>query len=344
MVCFLGDSLHRMARKPRMRLPSWALFGWLIASLLFTGMNRLVAEDMFLHIPGVDGESQDYSQAGCIEVLAWSWGASHSGTLHAGTDGGAGTTNFQDIAITKWIDTSSPILLGRLSNGNMLTSAQLILRKGGSKPVEYYSLKMTDVLVTSLSAGGSAQEIRLTENITLNFAKVELTYIQVYPNGSPENPLDYGWDIAQKTSFDSGPGSSDNDGDGYSDQVDRDDDNDGMSDSYEQLYGFNQRVHDSNIDSDGDTMTNLEEFYLGTNPTQADSTFKAITTYEADSNLITISWPSAEGLTYKVMSASSLTEQYLVIGEYPSDGDGTTSISMPMVGGASFIKVEAIIP
>lgn len=327
-----------------MRLPSWALFGWLIASLLFTGMNRLVAEDMFLHIPGVDGESQDYSQAGCIEVLAWSWGAAQSGTTHLGAGNGAGEANFQDLSITKWVDASSPILLGHLSIGSNLTSAELILRKGGSKPVEYYSLKMTDVLVTSLSAGGSVDENRLTENISLNFAKVELTYIQLYPNGSPENPLDYGWDIAANTTFDSDTGSSDNDGDGYSDEVDRDDDNDGMSDSYEQLYGFNQRVHDSDIDSDGDSLTNLEEFYLGTNPTQANSAFKAITTYEAGSNLFTISWPSAAGITYRVMSAGSLTEKFLIIGEYPSDGDGTTSISMPMVEGTSFFKVEAIIP
>ena len=332
------------AREPRMRLHNRTLFGWLIASLLFTGMNRLVAEDVFLHIPGVDGESQDYSQAGCIEVLAWSWGASNSGTTHQGSGSGAGAANFQNLSITKWVDTASPILLGKIATGSQFASAQLIVRKGGSKPVEYYSLKMTNVMVTSLSTGGSVDENRLTENISLNFAKVELTYIQLYPNGSPENPLDYGWDIAASMPFDSDTGSSDNDGDGYSDQVDRDDDNDGMSDSYEQLYGFNQRVHDSDIDSDGDTLTNREEFYLGTNPTQANSAFKAITTYEAGSNLFTISWPSAAGITYRVMSAGSLTETFLIIGEYPSDGDGTTSISMPMVEGTSFFKVEAIIP
>ena len=327
------------AREPRMRLHNGALFGWLIASLLFIGMNRLVAEDVFLHIPGVDGESQDYGQAGCIEVLAWSWGSTHQGS-----GSGAGASNFEDLSITKWVDTASPILLGKIATGSQFASAQLIVRKGGSKPVEYYSLKMTNVIVTSLSAGGSVDENRLTENISLNFAKVELTYIQLYPNGSPENPLDYGWDIAANTTFDSDTGSSDNDGDGYSDEVDRDDDNDGMSDSYEQLYGFNQRVHDSDIDSDGDTLTNLEEFYLGTNPTQANSAFKAITTYEAGSNLFTISWPSAAGITYRVMSAGSLTETFLIIGEYSSDGDGTTSISMPMVEGTSFFKVEAIIP
>ncbi len=51
----------------------------------------------------------------------------------------------------------------------------LVVRKAGEKPVEYIKIKMEEVLITSISTGGSGGEDRLTENVTLNFSKVSST-------------------------------------------------------------------------------------------------------------------------------------------------------------------------
>ncbi|MFW9870450.1 MAG: hypothetical protein ACFFEL_12565, partial [Candidatus Thorarchaeota archaeon] len=49
-------------------------------------------------------------------------------------------------------------------------------------------------------------------------------------------------------------------------------DNDGMPDSWEMLYGLDMNnPADAQQDKDGDTLTNLEEYLLGTNPTLTDS-------------------------------------------------------------------------
>jgi type VI secretion system secreted protein Hcp len=37
-------------------------------------------------------------------------------------------------------------------------------------------IKLTDIIVTSVSEGGSAGEEMLTENVTLNFAAFEVSY------------------------------------------------------------------------------------------------------------------------------------------------------------------------
>lgn len=64
----------------------------------------------------------------------------------------------------------------------------------------------------------------------------------------------------------------DNDGDGISDSDDNDDDNDGMEDFFEESYGLNHLdSNDANQDADNDGLTNLEEFVLGTDPTNSDS-------------------------------------------------------------------------
>ena len=48
-------------------------------------------------------------------------------------------------------------------------------------------------------------------------------------------------------------------------------DADGMPDDWEIKYGLNPWVNDANIDSDGDGLTNLEEYQLGTDPFNPDS-------------------------------------------------------------------------
>ena len=152
--------------------------------------------DMFLKVDGIDGESSDDKHKGSIDVLAWSWGASQSGTTHMGGGGGGGKSNFQDVSVTKYIDKSSFNLLKAVSNGKHIPKATLTVRKAGEKPLEYVKLLMEDVMITSVSTGGSGGEDRLTENVTLNFAKFEFEYTPQKPDGSGDSPQKFGWNIA----------------------------------------------------------------------------------------------------------------------------------------------------
>ena len=155
-----------------------------------------MAVDMFLKITGIDGESKDAKHPGEIDVLAWSWGMSQSGSFHIGGGGGAGKVNVQDISITKWVDKASANLMLFCSNGTHITDATLYVRKAGKTPLEYIVIKMTKVMVTSVSTGGSGGEDKLTENITLNFAKVDYQYQPQKDDGSKDGgSIPYLWDI-----------------------------------------------------------------------------------------------------------------------------------------------------
>jgi len=61
----------------------------------------------------------------------------------------------------------------------------------------------------------------------------------------------------------------DSDGDEIGNNADLDDDNDGMPDVWETQFGLNLLVDDASLDLDGDGVSNLDEYILGTNPTQA---------------------------------------------------------------------------
>lgn len=157
-----------------------------------------MAVDMFLDIKGeIKGESQDSKHKDEIDVLAWSWGMSQSGSFHAGGGGGAGKANFQDISVTKWLDTASPILMLYCANGDHFSEAKLTVRKAGKKPMEYMIIHMKNVLVTSVSTGGSGGEDRLTENVSLNFREVVVKYKKQENDGSAGPEKEFGWNIAE---------------------------------------------------------------------------------------------------------------------------------------------------
>ncbi len=105
------------------------------------------------------------ADVGTSEVLAWSWGASNSGSTHIGGGGGAGKANFQDISMTRYTDAQSAQLLQAVATGTHFSEVEL--KREGMRIV------MHDVLLTSYSVGGSnSKKDMQTENITFNFTKI----------------------------------------------------------------------------------------------------------------------------------------------------------------------------
>jgi type VI secretion system secreted protein Hcp len=154
-----------------------------------------MAVDMFLKIGGIEGESQDSVHINEIDLLAWSWGMSQSGSTHMGGGGGSGKVNVQDLSITKYIDSASHNLIQRSCDGRHIPEATLVVRKAGGDALEYVTILMENVIVTSVSIGGSGGEDRLTENVTLNFAKFKVTYKPQEADGSAGADKIAGWDI-----------------------------------------------------------------------------------------------------------------------------------------------------
>jgi type VI secretion system secreted protein Hcp len=158
-----------------------------------------MAVDMFMKLDGIQGEAQDSVHKNEIDVLAWSWGASNSGSAHQGGGAGSGKANFQDLSFTKYIDLSSTSLMQACATGKHVANATLTVRKAGTNPLEYLVINMTEVLISNISTGGSGGEDRLTENVSLNFASFKVNYKQQSAQGSAAGSPSFGWSIVQNT-------------------------------------------------------------------------------------------------------------------------------------------------
>lgn len=154
-----------------------------------------MAFDMFLKLDGIKGESLDSKHKDEIHVLAWSWGASQSGTTHVGTGSGAGKVNVQDISVTKYVDKASVPLLQHCATGKHIPKGLLVIRKAGEKPLEYLKIDIKDIIVTHVSTGGSGGEDQLTENVSLNFGEFKLTYTPQNADGSGGAASEFGYSM-----------------------------------------------------------------------------------------------------------------------------------------------------
>lgn len=157
-----------------------------------------MAVDIFINLGDkIKGETKDKEQSKNkdVDVLAWSWGMSQSGSFHTGGGGGAGKVNIQDLSFTKWVDTATTPIMLHCSQGTHIDKCVLLCRKAGEGQQKYMEITMEKCIITSVSSGGSGGEDRLTENVTLNFAKVKVEYFVQDDKGKTSSAGEYGWDI-----------------------------------------------------------------------------------------------------------------------------------------------------
>jgi type VI secretion system secreted protein Hcp len=137
----------------------------------------MAAGDMFLKIAGIDGESEDKTHKNEIQILSFSWGVSNQGAGAFGSGSGSGKASVTDISIQKHVDKSSPNLWKYCFSGKTVGDADITVRKaGGDSPVEYLKYKLTEVFVSSVQDSGADGGGIAMESLSLNFAKVEITY------------------------------------------------------------------------------------------------------------------------------------------------------------------------
>jgi type VI secretion system secreted protein Hcp len=154
-----------------------------------------MAMSIFARIGEIQGESRDATYQDQIDVLAWSWGVSHSGTVGRGVGAGAGKASFRDLAFTHQIDKASPLLMTACATGERLPDATITVRRAGEGQQEHLVITMTDVLVTgvstSMAAGGDAGD----EEVSLSFATVDLEYKPQQPDGALDAGIHFVYDV-----------------------------------------------------------------------------------------------------------------------------------------------------
>lgn len=154
--------------------------------------------DYFLKIDGIDGESTDSKHKNEIDVLSWSWGETQSGTMAGGGGGGAGKVAMQDFHFVMKVNKASPKLLQACACGEHIKKAVLICRKAGKDQQEYLKITLSDLIVSSYQTGGSSgSDILPTDQISLNYSKIEFEYKEQKADGTLGGAVKGGWNLKE---------------------------------------------------------------------------------------------------------------------------------------------------
>ena len=154
-----------------------------------------MASDIFLKIDGIDGESKDDKHKNEIELLAWSWAETQTGSAARGGGMGSGKVEMHDIAFTKHVDKATPKLISACAKGDHIPKANLAMRKAGGEQKEYLKIELDDVMVSSYATSGANGGEIPTENISLNFGKITVEYFEQDNKGAMTSVGKAGWDV-----------------------------------------------------------------------------------------------------------------------------------------------------
>ena len=156
---------------------------------------------MFLKLDGIEGESKDGKHKGEIDIESFSFGASNQGSSGGGSGGGAGQVSMNDFSFTTSVSKASPKLFLACASGQHIKSALLTVRRAGGQQQDFLKLTLSDVSVSgyheSRAEGGDVP----TDQVTMSFSKIHVSYSGQRPDGTPDAPITAGWDLKKNTKF-----------------------------------------------------------------------------------------------------------------------------------------------
>ena len=148
--------------------------------------------EAFLKLEGPDikGEVVDKDHKDWIEILGFSWGASHDGSHSRGTVG--------DLRISKPLDRSSPSLFLQCVKGTHLATGRLHLREPGGEKDVIYEILLEEVYIRSIETIAAESGGRPVEEVTLSFGRIEVAYTFRQPDGTSKRTSVW-WDRRSNT-------------------------------------------------------------------------------------------------------------------------------------------------
>jgi type VI secretion system secreted protein Hcp len=153
-----------------------------------------MAVNAYLIVDGVPGPST--SKPGAIDILSFSFGASNTAVIGAGSSGGearAGRANLSDVSVMKVLDKTSPLLFDNCVTGDYIKKVDIIYDKPmGADQQDYFKIHMEDALITSIQLSGSSENPM--ESISFAFSKVKVSY-NPEEDGALKGFIDKGFDV-----------------------------------------------------------------------------------------------------------------------------------------------------
>ena len=179
--------------KKELKLTAVTILTLTLALVIYANEAEAAA---YLKFDGVDGEVKDSKHEMWIDVLSFSQTITRDseGSSSGAARQRAGVT-FGDIVVVKELDKSSPKLAESIAMGKVFPKVDIHLTSSAGT---YYTYELKNVMVTSYSINGGADD-RPTEEVSINFEEIKVTYTEYDPEGKSKGKVEYTWKVEEGT-------------------------------------------------------------------------------------------------------------------------------------------------
>lgn len=151
---------------------------------------------IYLHIDGLEGDVTAAGHEGWIECQSLDFGVGRSISTPTGSsqERESSAPSLSDVTLVKSMDKCTPKLFELACVGTSKL-AKIDLVQTGDQLDTYMSYTLTDCLV-STHATSAAGEGKPSEQLGLNFTKVEMKYTPYDNKHQPGSPIPAGYDVS----------------------------------------------------------------------------------------------------------------------------------------------------
>jgi type VI secretion system secreted protein Hcp len=154
----------------------------------------------FIKFDGIDGEAKDKDHKNWSDILSFNQGMTRPGSGATGQTRRRGDVTCQDVVVVKELDKASNKLAESICKGKVFPKVEIHLTASYTDAGRqtYYAYELKNVLVTNYAIGGSGQaEDVPTEEVSLNFEEIKVTYTECDEKGKKKGNVEYQWKVEE---------------------------------------------------------------------------------------------------------------------------------------------------
>jgi type VI secretion system secreted protein Hcp len=154
---------------------------------------------IYMNIDGIKGDVTEAKHKDWIELSSVQWGTNRAIAMPtgAGKSRDAQLPHVSEVVGTKNMDRSSVEIFRWTLGGTQGKTVKIdFVTVGGKDSHVYLTYTLTECLISSFSQSSGGD--RPMESLSLNFTKCEYKYNGQKPDGSPDTPVNTGWDLAKQ--------------------------------------------------------------------------------------------------------------------------------------------------
>ena len=154
----------------------------------------------FIKFEGVDGEAMDKDHKAWSDLASFVQGIHQPGGASTGPTRRRGDVILDDIVVSKDLDKASPKIAEAAIKGKVFPKVQIDVaaKYADAGRLTYYQYELKNVIVTSYHITGSGRPREVpSEEATLNFEEIKVTYTEITRKGKSKGKCEYSWRVEE---------------------------------------------------------------------------------------------------------------------------------------------------